>query len=131
MARAAAIGKSRKDGATPQISVIVVVYESGPTLAECLAALRAQTYAGYEVVLVDNASSDRVAQAAASADPTIRLIENAQNLGFAAAVNQGAPRGAAGWPCSTPTPMPTPTGWRGWRRRRRPIQTSIASPRAS
>ena len=97
MARAAAIGKSRKDGATPQISVVVVVYESGPTLAECLAALRAQTFSDFEILLVDNASSDRVAQAAAMADPAIRLIENAENLGFAAAVNQGARAARGRW----------------------------------
>jgi N-acetylglucosaminyl-diphospho-decaprenol L-rhamnosyltransferase len=69
---------------------VVVAYESGPTLAECLAAVRAQTFGDYEIILVDNASSDRTAQAAAQADPEIRLIENAENLGFAAAVNQGA-----------------------------------------
>ena len=97
MARAAANGKPRNDGAAPEISVIVVVYESGPTLAQCLAALRAQTFAGFEVILVDNASSDRVAQAAARADPAIRLIENADNLGFAAAVNQGAKAASGRW----------------------------------
>ncbi|MGZ6037462.1 MAG: glycosyltransferase family 2 protein, partial [Phenylobacterium sp.] len=97
MARAAAIGKSRKAGAAPEISVIVVVYESGPTLAECLAAMRAQSFADYEILLVDNASSDRTAQAAAEADPAIRLIENARNLGFAAAVNQGARAATGRW----------------------------------
>ncbi len=81
----------------PKISVAVVVYESGPTLAECLAALRAQTFADYELILVDNASSDHVAQAAARADPAILLIENAENLGFAAAVNQAAARARGEW----------------------------------
>jgi N-acetylglucosaminyl-diphospho-decaprenol L-rhamnosyltransferase len=81
----------------PSVSVVVVVYESGPTLADCLAALRAQTYGDYEVILVDNASSDRTAQAAARADPAIRLIENAHNLGFAAAVNQGAKAAQGRW----------------------------------
>ncbi|HEX2817222.1 MAG TPA: glycosyltransferase family 2 protein [Phenylobacterium sp.] len=86
MARAAAIGKS----SAPEVSVVVVVYESGPTLGECLAAVRAQRFTDYEVILIDNASSDRVAQAAHHADRKIRLIENGENLGFAAAVNQGA-----------------------------------------
>ena len=86
MARAAAIGNPL----APAVSLVVVVYESGPTLGECLAAVRAQTFGDYEIILVDNASSDRTAQAAAQADPAIRLIENAENLGFAAAVNQGA-----------------------------------------
>ena len=91
MARGTANGKA------PQVSVVIVVYESGPTLAECLAALKAQTFGDYEVLLVDNASSDRTAQAAAKADPAIRLIENAENLGFAAAVNQGARAANGRW----------------------------------
>lgn len=81
----------------PLVSVVVVVYESGPTLADCLAALRAQTYGDYEVILVDNASSDRTAQPAARADRAIRLIENAHNLGFAAAVNQAARAARGRW----------------------------------
>jgi N-acetylglucosaminyl-diphospho-decaprenol L-rhamnosyltransferase len=91
MARGAANGKA------PQVSVVIVVYESGPTLAECLSALKAQTFTDHEVLLVDNASSDRTAQAAHHADPTVRLIENAENLGFAAAVNQGARAARGRW----------------------------------
>ncbi|HLZ76640.1 glycosyltransferase family 2 protein [Phenylobacterium sp.] len=98
MARAAAIGKSSAPQVSvPGVSVIVVVYESGPTLAECLAAMRAQTYPDYEILLVDNASSGHEAQAAAKADPAIRLIENGENLGFAAAVNQGAKAARGRW----------------------------------
>jgi GT2 family glycosyltransferase len=93
MARAAANGNP----STPAVSVVIVVYESGPTLAECLAALRAQTFDDYEVLLIDNASSDRTAQAATKADPAIRLIENTENLGFAAAVNQGARAAKGRW----------------------------------
>ncbi len=97
MARRGANGKPLKAEATPAVSIVVVVYESGPTLAECLAAVRAQTWRDFEIILVDNASSDRVAQAAAKADPAIRLIENAENLGFAAAVNQGAKAARGRW----------------------------------
>jgi GT2 family glycosyltransferase len=97
MARGGAIGKPSAPRTGPGVSVVVVVYESGPTLAECLAAVRAQTYRDYEVILVDNASSDRTAQAARDADPTVRLIENDQNLGFAAAVNQAARAARGRW----------------------------------
>lgn len=90
-------GGAKDKASSPRISVVVVVYESGPTLAECLAAVRAQTLTDYELILIDNASSDRVAQAAAEADPEILLIENADNLGFAAAVNQGAARAQGEW----------------------------------
>lgn len=90
-------GGGKDKPSSPRISVVVVVYESGPTLAKCLAALRAQSFSDYELILVDNASSDRTAQAAADLDPAIKLIENPDNLGFAAAVNQGARRSAGPW----------------------------------
>ena len=90
-------GEVKHKSSSPRLSVVVVIYESGPTLAECLAALRAQTFEDYELILVDNASSDRVAQASAAADPAIRLIENRENRGFAAAVNQGAALATGAW----------------------------------
>lgn len=89
MARRAANDKA-------EVSVAVVAYNSGAHLADCLAAVRAQTVAA-EIVLVDNASADRAAQAAAKADPAIRFIANADNLGFAAAVNQAARAAQGRW----------------------------------
>jgi GT2 family glycosyltransferase len=83
--------------APPAVSVIVVTYESGPTLARCLDTLKAQSFRGFELIVVDNASKDRAAQAAADRDPAIRLIANAENLGFAAAVNQGARAASGRW----------------------------------
>jgi GT2 family glycosyltransferase len=93
MARAAAKHKPE----APSVTVVLVTYESGPTLARCLAALRAQSFTDFELILVDNASTDRAAQAAAQSDAAIQLIENAQNRGFAAAVNQGARAGRGRW----------------------------------
>jgi GT2 family glycosyltransferase len=83
--------------APPAVSVIVVTYEAGPTLGECLAALKAQSFRDFELILVDNASKDRAAQAAAAGDPAIRLMANAENLGFAAAVNRGARAAQGRW----------------------------------
>jgi GT2 family glycosyltransferase len=82
---------------TPDVSVVVVTYGSGRTLPECLAALKAQTFKDFELILVDNAGLDTAAPDAARADPAIRLIENAGNLGFAAAVNQGALAAKGRW----------------------------------
>jgi GT2 family glycosyltransferase len=99
MARRAADGKPSPARAAlpPAVSVVIVVFEAGPTLARCLAAVRAQSFTDYEVILVDNASSDRTAQAAVAADPAIRLIENDWNAGFAAAVNQAARTARGRW----------------------------------
>lgn len=89
--------KDKPEGKLPAVSVIVVAYESGPTLGRCLAALKAQSFGDFEVILVDNASADRAAQAAAKDDPTIRLIENPQNRGFAGGVNDGARAARGRW----------------------------------
>lgn len=90
-----------RDGAndkpSPRVSVVVVAYESGPMLADCLAAVAAQTVRDLEVILVDNASRDGAAADAARADPTVVFIPNAENLGFAAAVNQAARRARGRW----------------------------------
>lgn len=91
-----------RDGAndkppSPQVSVAVVAYESGALLRDCLASLREQTIGDVEVILVDNASSDGAAQAAAAAQPDLVFIANAKNLGFAAAVNQAARRARGRW----------------------------------
>jgi GT2 family glycosyltransferase len=91
-----------RDGAkdkppSPLVSVAVVAYQSGPLLADCLAALKAQTVKDLELILVDNASSDGAAQAAALAYPEARFITNDWNLGFAAAVNQAARAARGRW----------------------------------
>lgn len=82
---------------SPRVSVAVVAYESGPLLRDCLAALAAQSIGDVEVILVDNASSDGAAQAAARRAPEVVFIPNAENLGFAAAVNQAARRARGRW----------------------------------
>ena len=84
-------------GSPPLVSVIVVSYQSGPTLARCLEALRAQTFTDFEVLLVDNASTDGAPQAAAAADPTLRFLRPGANLGFAAGNNLAAREARGRW----------------------------------
>ena len=63
--------------AAPAISVIIVAYNSGPTLERCLSALKAQTFTDYEVLLVDNAvpgTGDGAPQRAATADAAIQNV---------------------------------------------------------
>jgi GT2 family glycosyltransferase len=84
-------------GSPPLVSVIVVSYQSGPTLARCLEALRGQTFTDFEVLLVDNASTDGAPQAAAAADPTLRFLQPGDNLGFAAGNNLAAREARGRW----------------------------------
>lgn len=81
----------------PPVSVIIVAYESRAVLTRCLQDLKAQTFRDFEVLLVDNGSSDQAAQTAARADPSIQLIETGANLGFAEANNRAARRAQGRW----------------------------------
>lgn len=81
----------------PAVTVAVVAYRSGATLARCLERLAVQTFGDFELVLVDNASPDGEARGVAGIVPGARLIENAENLGFAAACNQAAREGRGRW----------------------------------
>ncbi len=75
---------------TPAVSVVVVAYNSGPDLAECLADLRREAESlPLEAIVVDNASSDGSLEPAAAANPEAVVIKNRINLGFAAAANLG------------------------------------------
>src|ERR1035437_10364360 len=70
-------------------AVVIVNYNAGPLLHE--AARSALAEGACEVVVVDNASVDGSADSliAAVKDENIRLIRNADNLGFAAGCNAG------------------------------------------
>ena len=70
----------------PLVSAIVVTWNSAPFLRRCLDAIRAQSYGDIELIHVDNASSD---DSVRLVDGAARQIVNAENRGFAAAVNQG------------------------------------------
>ncbi len=72
----------------PTISVIVPAYNAEGTLGECLAGLAASTRAPYEIIVVDDASTDRSREIANRAN--VRVIALDANLGAARAKNRGA-----------------------------------------
>jgi GT2 family glycosyltransferase len=72
------------------ISVIIVNWNTRDVLCNCLHSIYEQTYAiTYEVIVIDNASSDGSAEMLRAKYPKVTLIENLKNRGFAAANNQG------------------------------------------
>jgi N-acetylglucosaminyl-diphospho-decaprenol L-rhamnosyltransferase len=75
---------------TPEVSVIIVNYNSGDELEQALQSV-AEDLAGreWEAVVVDNASSDDSAASVARFTPRVRVLRNAANVGFARGVNQG------------------------------------------
>ena len=76
--------------ATPLVSVVTPVWNAAATLPAAVASVRAQSLADWELILVDDASTDgsrELARGLAAGDPRIRLIERATNGGAAAARN--------------------------------------------
>ncbi len=73
-----------------KLSVIIVNYNAGRVILECIASCwrNAAADAEMEIIVVDNASADGSAQALAARDDII-FIRNRENLGYAAANNQG------------------------------------------
>ena len=84
-------GPSHDSG--PALSVVIPVYNGAAFLPACLASLAAQTRHDFEIVLVDDGSTDgsaAIAQAFARQDgaPPLRLIRQ-DNSGVSAARNRG------------------------------------------
>jgi hypothetical protein len=74
--------------------VVVVSYNQRERLLACLAAAAAAKPA-VRLIVIDNASVDGSAEAAAAAHPDADVIALPENVGFAAAVNRGAAIGEA------------------------------------
>jgi N-acetylglucosaminyl-diphospho-decaprenol L-rhamnosyltransferase len=70
----------------PPASIIVVMFNSASTLADCMASIPAE----YEVILVDQQSSDSSVQTALEHRPDAKLVRAGQNRGFGAGCNLGA-----------------------------------------
>ena len=74
----------------PSVSVILVSYRSRAVLGPCLESLATcELRVPLEVIVVDNDSQDGTVQWLEREHPTVRVIANPHNRGFASAVNQG------------------------------------------
>ncbi len=68
----------------PCVSILIPVYNRQDLVAECIASALSQTFNDLEVVVVDNASTDRtweVCQTLAEGEPRLRVFRNEENVG--------------------------------------------------
>lgn len=72
------------------LSIIIVNYNTADFLAACLRSVLAQTGASFEVLVVDNASSDHSRTMVREQFPKVHLLTSPENLGFAKANNLAA-----------------------------------------
>jgi GT2 family glycosyltransferase len=71
------------------ISVIIPHYNGRDILADCLRSIRKNSYPYYEVIIVDNGSTDGSRQMVREEFPWTTLIENDKNTGYAGGCNLG------------------------------------------
>ncbi|MFD1139458.1 glycosyltransferase family 2 protein [Paenibacillus urinalis] len=72
------------------LSIIIVNYNTRQLTLDCIASVyESRMEYAYEIILIDNHSSDGTVEAVAEQFPEVRLIANRENTGFAKANNQG------------------------------------------
>lgn len=86
----------------PQVSVIIISYNTKAMTLDCLASVYAETKIPFEVIVVDNASTDGSAEAIAAAfppetHPNLTLIAETENHGFGPAHDIALPHVTAEW----------------------------------
>lgn len=68
----------------PTVSIVVPVYNTARYLRDCIESLLSQTYADFELILVDDASVDNsrmIIESYRSKDERIRLVSHISNQG--------------------------------------------------
>jgi GT2 family glycosyltransferase len=73
----------------PLISIIIVNFDGLRYLDPCISALMTQSYESYEIIIVDNGSSDGSAGYVSSHFPDAILVGTGSNCGFAGGANTG------------------------------------------
>jgi GT2 family glycosyltransferase len=73
----------------PRVAVIVLNWNGGQDTLDCLASLRQMDYPCFDVLVVDNSSTDGSIEAIRESFPEVSLIETGANLGFTGGNNVG------------------------------------------
>lgn len=74
----------------PLVSFVVPCYQYGHFLAECVNSICMQSYANFEILIMDNCSTDNTPEVAKSfRDARIQYFRNASNLGAVQNFNKG------------------------------------------
>lgn len=74
----------------PKVTVLSTLFNKGPYVEEAIESVLAQTFTDFELLVVDDASTDDGPERVRRyTDPRIRIIANPTNLGRAGAANRG------------------------------------------
>ncbi|MCK5432315.1 MAG: glycosyltransferase, partial [Gammaproteobacteria bacterium] len=75
--------------ASPIVSIIVLNWNGKQYLETCLSSLLKQDYPSFEIIFVDNGSSDGSIEFVEQNYPGIVIVSHNTNLGFAQGINSG------------------------------------------
>lgn len=74
----------------PAVSVVVPAYNRAREIVDSLGSILGQSFRGFELIVVDDASTDRTVEVVeAMVDPRVRLVRHEANRGPGAARNSG------------------------------------------
>jgi len=73
----------------PRVTIIVLNWNGLADTLECLESLASLDYPNYEVVVVDNGSTDGAVSVIRERCPGVTIVENGENLGYAGGNNVG------------------------------------------
>lgn len=69
---------------SPLVSILIPTYNRENLIGPCIQSAQEQTFSNFEIVVIDNASTDRtlsVCREIAAQDPRIRVLSNESNIG--------------------------------------------------
>ena len=73
----------------PLVSVIVLNYNAGELLLNCIESIKKSAYKNLEIIVVDNISTDKSQEVCKEKYPDIKLIQNNENFGYCEGNNIG------------------------------------------
>lgn len=73
----------------PLISIIILNYNAGKLLEDCIDSVSKTAYENFQIILVDNKSQDNSHLVCKEKFPNIILIQNDENLGYCEGNNVG------------------------------------------
>jgi len=77
------------DDSNPLISIVILNYNAGDLLIDCVDSIQKSNHKNFEIILVDNVSKDNSQKKCKEKFPEIKLIENSENLGYCEGNNIG------------------------------------------
>ncbi len=73
----------------PLVSVIVLNYNAGELLLNCIESIKKSAYKNLEIIVVDNISTDKSQETCKEKYPDVKLIQNNENFGYCEGNNIG------------------------------------------